>query len=101
MEALICLLYGILKQVGHAPVNLGQSINTSSHEWYPFLDQYHNLYFSSSGHMGYGGYDIYVCFFNGTGWGEPQNLSRNFNPRMMNLVSPFIQTEKWRVLHII
>lgn len=62
-----------------APVNLGPGINTSSHEWYPFLDQYHNLYFSSSGHMGFGGYDIYVCFYNGSGWGEPQNLSELIN----------------------
>ncbi|MFO7669510.1 MAG: hypothetical protein R6W31_07615 [Bacteroidales bacterium] len=57
------------------PVSLGSEINTSGHEWYPFLDQHNNLFFSSSGHMGYGGYDIYVCRFNGNGWEKPQNLS--------------------------
>lgn len=57
------------------PVSLGPDINTSGHEWYPFLDQHNNLFFSSSGHMGYGGYDIYVCLFNGDGWDKPQNLS--------------------------
>lgn len=57
------------------PVSLGPEINTSGHEWYPFLDQHNNLFFSSSGHMGYGGYDIYVCQFNGEGWDKPQNLS--------------------------
>ena len=57
------------------PVNLGGDINTSGHEWYPYLDQHNNLFFSSSGHMGYGGYDIYVCFFNGSSWGKPQNLT--------------------------
>jgi hypothetical protein len=61
------------------PVNLGPDINTSGHEWYPFLDQHNNLYFSSSGHMGFGGYDLYVCFFDGQGWGEPQNLTRLVN----------------------
>lgn len=57
------------------PISLGPDINTSGHEWYPFLDQHNNLFFSSSGHMGYGGYDIYVCQFNGEGWDDPQNLS--------------------------
>ncbi len=57
------------------PVSLGPDINTSGHEWYPFLDQHNNLFFSSSGHMGYGGYDIYICRFNGDGWDKPQNLS--------------------------
>ena len=57
------------------PVSLGSEINTSGHEWYPFLDQHNNLFFSSSGHMGFGGYDIYVCLYNGEGWDKPQNLS--------------------------
>lgn len=61
------------------PVNLGDHINTSGHEWYPFLDQHNNLFFSSSGHMGFGGYDVYVCFFDGTGWGDPQNLTDLIN----------------------
>jgi len=61
------------------PVNLGSEINTSGHEWYPFLDQHNNLFFSSSGHMGFGGYDLYVCFFNGEGWDEPENLGRMVN----------------------
>jgi hypothetical protein len=57
------------------PVNMGGDINTAGHEWFPFLDQHNNLFFSSSGHMGYGGYDIYVSFFNGEGWNKPQNLT--------------------------
>ena len=61
------------------PVSLGSEINTSGHEFYPFLDQHNNLYFSSSGHMGFGGYDIYVCSFNGDGWDKPQNLSSYVN----------------------
>jgi hypothetical protein len=57
------------------PVNLGGDINTSGHEWYPFLDQHNNLFFSSSGHLGFGGYDVYICLFNENGWGKPQNLT--------------------------
>lgn len=61
------------------PVNMGDNINSSGHEWYPYLDHRNNLYFSSSGHMGYGGYDVYVCFFDGTGWGNPQNMTGYVN----------------------
>lgn len=61
------------------PINLGSDINTSGHEWFPFLDQHNNLFFSSSGHMGFGGYDLYVCFFNGDGWDPPQNLTALVN----------------------
>lgn len=62
-----------------APVNLGRGINTSGHEWYPFLDHQKNLYFSSSGHMGQGGFDVYICYFDGSGWSSPQNLSEFIN----------------------
>jgi len=61
------------------PENMGAHINTSSHEWYPFLDHNNNLYFSSSGHMGFGGYDVIVCYYNGTGWDRPQNLTNYIN----------------------
>lgn len=61
------------------PMNLGPSINSSGHEWYPFLDRENNLWFSSTGHSGYGGYDIYVCSFNGTQWERPRNLGSSIN----------------------
>ncbi len=61
------------------PESMGSLINTSGHEWYPFLDDNNNLYFSSSGLMGFGGYDVFVCYFNGTGWEHPQNLSKYVN----------------------
>jgi hypothetical protein len=43
-----------------APENIGRLINTKSDELHPFLDNSDNLYFSSCGHPGYGGYDIFV-----------------------------------------
>jgi len=61
------------------PVNLGESVNTSGHEWFPFLDSQNNLLFSSTGHSGYGGYDIYFCPYNGVDWGTPQNLGSTIN----------------------
>jgi len=61
------------------PLNLGESINSSGHEWFPFLDRMNNLWFSSTGHSGYGGFDIYICPFNGSDWGLPQNLGETIN----------------------
>lgn len=61
------------------PQNLGASVNTSGHEWYPFLDSRNNLWFSSTGHQGFGGYDLFVCAFNGKDWELPQNLGRSVN----------------------
>ena len=61
------------------PENLGPTINTSGHEKFPFLDAHNNLYFSSTGHMGFGGYDIFVCWFNGSSWDPPMNLTEAVN----------------------
>ena len=61
------------------PLNLGESINSSGHEWFPFLDRLNNLWFSSTGHSGYGGYDIFICPYNGKEWGLPQNIGRSIN----------------------
>lgn len=61
------------------PINLGESINSSGHEWFPFLDKMNNLWFSSTGHAGYGGFDIYICPYTGTEWGSPQNLGEVIN----------------------
>ena len=62
-----------------APENLGSSINTSGNELFPFLDSGNNLYFSSDGLKGAGGYDIFVCRYNGKGWEKPMNLTREIN----------------------
>ncbi len=60
-------------------INLGESINSSGHDWFPFLDNMNNLWFSSTGHSGYGGFDIYICPFDGNEWGLPQNLGEAVN----------------------
>ena len=41
------------------PVNLGPAVNTSADEMFPFLHQDGSLYFSSNGHIGMGGHDIF------------------------------------------
>jgi hypothetical protein len=62
-----------------SPENMGKLINTKSNELYPFLDNSNNLYFSSEGHPGYGGYDIFVSKYNGKRWDEPVNLTKLVN----------------------
>jgi WD40-like Beta Propeller Repeat len=61
------------------PENLGNYINTPGNEFFPFLDSENNLFFSSDGLPGYGGYDIFTCKFNGTGWDKPVNLTDRIN----------------------
>lgn len=41
------------------PVNLGEPINTSDDEAFPYLHHDGTLYFASKGHIGMGGYDIF------------------------------------------
>lgn len=53
------------------PENLGSGINTQWNEMFPFLDMDNNLYFSSDRQGTLGGYDIFMCRFNGKGWEKP------------------------------
>ena len=59
--------------------NMGKIINTDGNEFFPFLDQENNLYFSSDKLTGSGGYDVFTCRYNGTGWDQPVNMSGRIN----------------------
>lgn len=61
-----------------APVNLGPGINTPQDEATPFY-QDGNLYFSSEGYPGLGGYDIYTSSWDGNKWSEVKNMGFNYN----------------------
>jgi outer membrane protein OmpA-like peptidoglycan-associated protein len=65
------------------PVNLGSTINTSHQEMTPYLSpDKKNLYFSSNGHGGKGGRDIFVSERTGDGWkdwSKPRNLGPEVN----------------------
>lgn len=58
--------------------NLGPSINTSEDEMFPFIRQDGRLYFSSRGHIGYGGLDLYYALPKDTTW-ELFNMGAPFN----------------------
>jgi peptidoglycan-associated lipoprotein len=60
------------------PVNLGTTLNSLGNEYSP---HYHDgtLYFSSDGHPGLGGYDIFYSVWDGSSWSEPKNMGKSFN----------------------
>jgi peptidoglycan-associated lipoprotein len=61
------------------PVNLGPVINTAGDEMYPFVHEDGTLYFSSNGHTGLGGVDIFYTKGETTEWGDPINMKSPIN----------------------
>ncbi|MEP7233833.1 MAG: hypothetical protein ABI778_00935 [Ignavibacteriota bacterium] len=62
------------------PENLGSNINTSKDERSPFITpDGGTLYFSSKGHDGYGGYDVFMSVKSGESWAKPINLGAVIN----------------------
>jgi outer membrane protein OmpA-like peptidoglycan-associated protein/tetratricopeptide (TPR) repeat protein len=62
------------------PENLGETINTAFEEESPFMSEDgKTLYFASTGHPGYGGFDIYQSTFENGKWSEPLNLGQPLN----------------------
>lgn len=61
------------------PQNLGKNINTSADEKFPFVSPEKELFFSSNGHPGYGGQDIFVTRIKNNGFSKPINLGKTLN----------------------
>ncbi len=66
------------------PVNLGPSINTEARESFPFISAENDLYFSSDGRGGLGGFDVFVTTLDEQGkpteinnLGEPVNSAQD------------------------
>lgn len=69
-----------LASAWETPVNLGDPINTGYNEWYPVLAQDGSfMIFVSDRPSGTGGMDIWISYWNGTGWDPPENLGSNVN----------------------
>lgn len=64
-----------------SPKNLGPKINTSSDEEAPFIHyDGRTLYFSSNGHPGYGGHDLFITRLDDQEqWSKPTNLGVGVN----------------------
>jgi len=61
------------------PENLGSSINTDGNEGFPYLSKSGALFFSSDGHIGMGGLDIFRTDITADGFSEPENLKYPIN----------------------
>jgi outer membrane protein OmpA-like peptidoglycan-associated protein len=72
------------------PINLGREVNTSGNEMFPFVAGEY-LFFSSDGHPGYGGMDIFASKIDGNIHGASINLGLPFNSPYddVNLIEKF------------
>ncbi len=64
------------------PENLGEEVNSSGNETFPFVDDLDELYFSSDGHGGKGGLDIFKTSYTDAAnevWGKITNIGGPFN----------------------
>ena len=62
------------------PENLGRLINTEGRETFPFVNDENEIYFTSDGHPGLGGFDIFVAKINTDGtFAKVQNVGADVN----------------------
>lgn len=61
------------------PENLGADINTEGREFFPFISNNNTLYFSSDGHLGIGGLDVFASKVDGNSFGAVRNLGTPLN----------------------
>jgi len=61
------------------PQRLSDKINTEGKELFPYVDANGTLYFSSDGHIGIGGLDVFAAEAQGNGFGDVKNLGTGVN----------------------
>jgi outer membrane protein OmpA-like peptidoglycan-associated protein len=61
------------------PMNLGDKINTTKREQFPFVSNDSKLYFSSNGLEGYGGLDIFVSDIQNNSYSKASNVGLPVN----------------------
>lgn len=61
------------------PVNVGPEINSTGDELYPHLENDSILFFTSNGHGGFGGLDIYISYYKRGKFWPAQNLGYSVN----------------------
>jgi outer membrane protein OmpA-like peptidoglycan-associated protein len=75
------------------PRNLGATINSNGDDVFPYVRKDGTLFFSSNGHGGMGGLDIFMCMKNGNKYGQPFNLKSPLNSGADDLGFSFVQFE--------
>ncbi len=77
------------------PRNAGANINTSGNDFFPFFSSENKLYFSSNGHMGFGGLDMYESeFAPETGFSKAVNLGKVVNTTYDDFAMVFYKDNK-------
>ncbi len=66
------------------PKKLSETINSTGDEASPFFKD-GTLYFSSNGHPGLGGFDIFYSTWDGSNWASPENLGKGYNSSVDDL----------------
>ncbi len=61
------------------PINLGSAINTAGNEIFPSVNLEGNLHFASDGHIGMGGFDVYISKQINGEWQSAENLKSPIN----------------------
>jgi outer membrane protein OmpA-like peptidoglycan-associated protein len=76
------------------PFNLGNTINTSENEMFPYASDDGTLYFASEGHPGYGALDIFSSKFENGKWSVPANLKAPINSSFDDFALAFVPGTK-------
>jgi outer membrane protein OmpA-like peptidoglycan-associated protein/tetratricopeptide (TPR) repeat protein len=75
------------------PENLGENVNSTSHDAFPYAAPNGKLYFNSKGHPGYGGWDIFVTEQDSLGaWKKPVNMGQPFNTALDDISITFLDS---------
>jgi outer membrane protein OmpA-like peptidoglycan-associated protein len=61
------------------PRNLGAKVNTKGNEYFPYISSDKVLYFSSDGHPGLGGLDLFYSVQVDSVWQKPRNMGKPIN----------------------
>ncbi len=70
------------------PVNLGEKVNTVGDDITPYYND-GTLYFSSDGHQGMGGLDIFYSNWDGVRWSDATNIGYGYNTSTDDLYLSF------------
>lgn len=77
------------------PRNAGANINTSGNDFFPFFSNEDKFYFSSNGHLGFGGLDIYESeFTTEMGFSKAVNLGKVINTAYDDFAMVFYKDNK-------
>ncbi|WP_298532713.1 OmpA family protein [uncultured Algibacter sp.] len=76
------------------PENLGPKVNTIHREQFPFISEFNILYFSSNGHLGYGGLDVFRSIIINDEVSKPINLGTPVNSNFDDFAYTVLEREE-------